>query len=197
MCMFPRLVTETDVVLYCDFHGHSRKSNVFMYGCNTRGDASMKLHERVFPLMMSKNASSKVNSLFFLSLFQKCLKKLYICTLACKPPSVLDNKLFQQSPGCYTHHHSFQNFMFTAEVPSIPWHSFMHFQHFNYNMYITVFLSSPLRVVSSGCRRAKREQDESPCGDLESKTATLWRPPLEAPLWVSLNLSNVCLCVNA
>ncbi|XP_045919245.1 cytosolic carboxypeptidase 2-like [Micropterus dolomieu] len=57
--MVERLMTETDVVLYCDFHGHNRKNNVFMYGCNNRGDASQKLHERVFPLMMSKNASNK------------------------------------------------------------------------------------------------------------------------------------------
>uniref|UniRef100_A0A672GMB2 Cytosolic carboxypeptidase 2 n=1 Tax=Salarias fasciatus TaxID=181472 RepID=A0A672GMB2_SALFA len=57
--MVERLLAETEVVLYCDFHGHSRKNNVFMYGCNTRGNASLKLHERVFPLMMSKNACSK------------------------------------------------------------------------------------------------------------------------------------------
>ncbi|XP_023271224.1 cytosolic carboxypeptidase 2-like [Seriola lalandi dorsalis] len=54
-----RLMAETDVVLYCDFHGHNRKNNVFMYGCNNQGDASLKLQERVFPLMMSKNASNK------------------------------------------------------------------------------------------------------------------------------------------
>uniref|UniRef100_A0A3B4ZIQ9 Cytosolic carboxypeptidase 2 n=1 Tax=Stegastes partitus TaxID=144197 RepID=A0A3B4ZIQ9_9TELE len=57
--MVERLMAEIDVVLYCDFHGHNRKNNVFMYGCNNRGDASLKLHERVFPLMMSKNASNK------------------------------------------------------------------------------------------------------------------------------------------
>ncbi|CAF98247.1 unnamed protein product, partial [Tetraodon nigroviridis] len=57
--MVERLVNETDVVLYCDFHGHNRKNNVFMYGCTTRGDHSQKLQERVFPLMMSKNASNK------------------------------------------------------------------------------------------------------------------------------------------
>ncbi|XP_047451247.1 cytosolic carboxypeptidase 2 isoform X2 [Mugil cephalus] len=57
--MVERLMAETDVVLYCDFHGHNRKNNVFMYGCNNRSDASLKLHERVFPLMMSKNASNK------------------------------------------------------------------------------------------------------------------------------------------
>nr|XP_057931414.1 cytosolic carboxypeptidase 2 isoform X2 [Doryrhamphus excisus] len=58
--MVEKLMNETDVVLYCDFHGHNRKNNVFMYGCNNQEDASSRLHERVFPLMMSKNASDKV-----------------------------------------------------------------------------------------------------------------------------------------
>ncbi|KAM3609061.1 uncharacterized protein V6R79_009303 [Siganus canaliculatus] len=57
--MVERLVAKTDVALYCDLHGHSRKNNIFMYGCNNRKDASLKLHERIFPLMMSKNASDK------------------------------------------------------------------------------------------------------------------------------------------
>uniref|UniRef100_UPI0037E93F3D cytosolic carboxypeptidase 2 n=1 Tax=Semicossyphus pulcher TaxID=241346 RepID=UPI0037E93F3D len=57
--MVERLMAERDVILYCDLHGHNRKNNVFMYGCNSRGDASPKLHERVFPLMMSKNAGNK------------------------------------------------------------------------------------------------------------------------------------------
>ncbi|XP_068580090.1 cytosolic carboxypeptidase 2 [Cebidichthys violaceus] len=57
--MVERLMAETDVALYCDFHGHNRKNNVFMYGCNNQRDASLKLHERIFPLMMSKNASNK------------------------------------------------------------------------------------------------------------------------------------------
>lgn len=47
-------------MVYCDFHGHSRKNNVFMYGCSDRKDASQCLQERVFPLMMSKNAKDKV-----------------------------------------------------------------------------------------------------------------------------------------
>ncbi|XP_029688377.1 cytosolic carboxypeptidase 2-like isoform X2 [Takifugu rubripes] len=57
--MVERLVNETDVVLYCDFHGHNRKNNIFMYGCNSPGDNALKLQERVFPLMMSKNANNK------------------------------------------------------------------------------------------------------------------------------------------
>uniref|UniRef100_A0A3P9KHE2 Peptidase M14 domain-containing protein n=1 Tax=Oryzias latipes TaxID=8090 RepID=A0A3P9KHE2_ORYLA len=57
--MVERLRAEMEVVLYCDFHGHNRKNNAFMYGCSGRGD---KLQERVFPLMMSKNAGSQVSS---------------------------------------------------------------------------------------------------------------------------------------
>ncbi|KAL6474362.1 hypothetical protein MHYP_G00179230 [Metynnis hypsauchen] len=57
--MVKRLLAEREVVLYCDFHGHSRKNNVFMYGCNDHKDASLHLQERIFPLMMSKNAKDK------------------------------------------------------------------------------------------------------------------------------------------
>ncbi|XP_054894212.1 cytosolic carboxypeptidase 2 isoform X2 [Poeciliopsis prolifica] len=56
--MVERLMAETEVVLYCDFHGHNRKNNVFMYGCDSNNKL-FKLQERVFPLMMSKNASNK------------------------------------------------------------------------------------------------------------------------------------------
>ncbi|KAM9302117.1 cytosolic carboxypeptidase 2 [Gastrophryne carolinensis] len=57
--MVKRLLDEREVFLYCDFHGHSRKNNVFMYGCNNKGHPESKLHERVFPLMLSKNAPDK------------------------------------------------------------------------------------------------------------------------------------------
>ncbi|KAI4874961.1 hypothetical protein NFI96_032975, partial [Prochilodus magdalenae] len=57
--MVKRLLAEREIVLYCDFHGHSRKNNVFMYGCNDHKDASLHLQERIFPLMMSKNAKDK------------------------------------------------------------------------------------------------------------------------------------------
>lgn len=56
-----RLLAEREVVLYCDFHGHSRKNNVFMYGCDAGRDGTgTRLHQRVFPLMLSKNAPDKV-----------------------------------------------------------------------------------------------------------------------------------------
>ncbi|KAM9815650.1 cytosolic carboxypeptidase 2 isoform 1-T2 [Syngnathus typhle] len=57
--MVEKLLKQTDVVLYCDFHGHNRKNNVFMYGCNNRDDDYPKLRERVFPLMLSKNVKDQ------------------------------------------------------------------------------------------------------------------------------------------
>ncbi|NWS64532.1 CBPC2 carboxypeptidase, partial [Chunga burmeisteri] len=58
--MVERVLAEREVVLYCDFHGHSRKNNVFMYGCDGgKASARPRLHQRVFPLMLSKNAPDK------------------------------------------------------------------------------------------------------------------------------------------
>ncbi|XP_063683095.1 cytosolic carboxypeptidase 2-like isoform X25 [Bolinopsis microptera] len=54
--MIRRMLTEREVVLYCDLHGHSRKMNVFMYGCENK-DPGLRLQERVFPNMMSRNTS--------------------------------------------------------------------------------------------------------------------------------------------
>ena len=55
-----RLLEERDISLYCDLHGHSRKQNVFIYGCENRFDPLKRLRERVFPVMISKNAPTKV-----------------------------------------------------------------------------------------------------------------------------------------
>ncbi|XP_039568268.1 cytosolic carboxypeptidase 2 isoform X3 [Passer montanus] len=57
--MVQRVLAEREVVLYCDFHGHSRKHNVFMYGCDAGGDTGTRLRQRAFPLMLSKNAPNK------------------------------------------------------------------------------------------------------------------------------------------
>ncbi|XP_033371209.1 cytosolic carboxypeptidase 2 [Parus major] len=58
--MVQRVLAEREVLLYCDFHGHSRKNNVFMYGCDAGGDGTgTRLRQRVFPLMLSKNAPNK------------------------------------------------------------------------------------------------------------------------------------------
>ena len=40
--------------LFCDMHGHSRKKNVFMFGCeNSRSEPAL---ERVFPLLLSRRS---------------------------------------------------------------------------------------------------------------------------------------------
>ncbi|EDO49270.1 predicted protein, partial [Nematostella vectensis] len=57
--MIKRLLEEREITVYCDFHGHSRKQNVFMYGCENRSNPLKRLRERVFPTMMAKNAPCK------------------------------------------------------------------------------------------------------------------------------------------
>ncbi|CAK7307682.1 Cytosolic carboxypeptidase 2 [Vulpes lagopus] len=69
--MVKRLLEEREVLLYCDFHGHSRKNNIFLYGCKNN-DRKYWLHERVFPLMLSKNAPDKFS-------FQSCNFKVQKC----------------------------------------------------------------------------------------------------------------------
>lgn len=54
--MVKRLCTERDVVLSIDLHGHSKKMNIFMYGCETKPEERrLFLRERVFPRMLWKN----------------------------------------------------------------------------------------------------------------------------------------------
>ncbi|KAF6085300.1 ATP/GTP binding protein like 3 [Phyllostomus discolor] len=58
--MIRRLMEEREVVLYCDLHGHSRKENIFMYGCGGSGRCkALYLQQRIFPLMLSKNCPDK------------------------------------------------------------------------------------------------------------------------------------------
>jgi len=40
-----------DVAIFCDIHGHSRKCNMFMYGCTSKQTA-LRLKERVFPYLL-------------------------------------------------------------------------------------------------------------------------------------------------
>uniref|UniRef100_A0A7M5X5T7 Peptidase M14 domain-containing protein n=1 Tax=Clytia hemisphaerica TaxID=252671 RepID=A0A7M5X5T7_9CNID len=55
-----RLQEEREVVLYCDLHGHSRKKNIFVYGCeNKQEKLSTRLNTRLFPYILAKNAPDK------------------------------------------------------------------------------------------------------------------------------------------
>ncbi|XP_072350338.1 cytosolic carboxypeptidase 2-like isoform X4 [Scyliorhinus torazame] len=58
--LIKRLMEERTVFLYCDLHGHNRKQNIFMYGCQSRmRTVSSFAKQRVFPLMLSKNCCRK------------------------------------------------------------------------------------------------------------------------------------------
>ena len=52
--MIKKFQEDRDIFLYCDFHGHSRKSNVFMYGCSNSKSTDV-LKEKIFPNLMGKN----------------------------------------------------------------------------------------------------------------------------------------------
>lgn len=53
--MMRKTLESRDIFLYCDFHGHSRAKNSFMYGCNNNnGPKDKRLKERIFPLLYSK-----------------------------------------------------------------------------------------------------------------------------------------------
>ena len=69
---FCRLMEESGVVFYCDLHAHSRKFNVFMYGCENRRHSEKYLREQIYPLMLHKNTSEKFS-------FEDC--KLYLMPL--------------------------------------------------------------------------------------------------------------------
>ena len=87
--------------------------------------------------------------------------------------------------------------VYVSEALSSLWYSFLCCQRSATSSKLhRLPLSSPSRAVNSRCRRAKREQDESPCGDLASETATRWRPRSEAPLWVSSGFLNVSVDVQ-
>ncbi|XP_023289899.1 cytosolic carboxypeptidase 2 [Orussus abietinus] len=58
--MIRRLMEECGMAIYCDLHAHSRKHNVFIYGCESKRPGCYgKLTEQVFPLMLHKNAADK------------------------------------------------------------------------------------------------------------------------------------------
>uniref|UniRef100_G3T4A3 AGBL carboxypeptidase 3 n=1 Tax=Loxodonta africana TaxID=9785 RepID=G3T4A3_LOXAF len=58
--MIRRLMEKREVILYCDLHGHSRKENIFMYGCDgSDRSKALYLQQRIFPLMLSKNCPDK------------------------------------------------------------------------------------------------------------------------------------------
>jgi hypothetical protein len=68
LILYVRFMSETELILYCDFHGHSRKQNAFIYGCENKHLSGERLKERIFPAMLAKNDQAKVRFLFFQNL---------------------------------------------------------------------------------------------------------------------------------
>ncbi|XP_042237188.1 cytosolic carboxypeptidase Nna1-like isoform X6 [Homarus americanus] len=58
--MVRRLMDEHGVVMYGDFHAHSRKHNIFLYGCENRRNQDNHLREQIFPLLLHYNGGDKV-----------------------------------------------------------------------------------------------------------------------------------------
>ena len=84
-----RLTQEREVVLYCDFHGHSRKQNVFIYGCdNRRGVFSVYLSVAsniclsvTSILSVRPWRPSSITSIVCSSVFPSvyCVHRLFVC----------------------------------------------------------------------------------------------------------------------
>jgi len=49
--MMRGLVAQDQLMLFCDLHGHSRKPNIFVYGCE--GGRTPRLVERIFPRLLA------------------------------------------------------------------------------------------------------------------------------------------------
>jgi hypothetical protein len=62
-------MSETELILYCDFHGHSRKQNAFIYGCENKHLPGERLKERIFPAMLAKNDPAKVRFFYSSKIF--------------------------------------------------------------------------------------------------------------------------------
>ena len=62
--MIKKLQEDREVLMFCDFHGHSRKRNIFVYGCERKerdggfnlGFPSYRIMEKVFPKILSDTA---------------------------------------------------------------------------------------------------------------------------------------------
>lgn len=52
-----RTLCDLKVILYVDLHGHSKKSNIFMYGVENPTDESLYMTERVIPTLLDRTSA--------------------------------------------------------------------------------------------------------------------------------------------
>ena len=65
--------------IYVDLHGHSRKHNVFMYGCHTpKADHTQFLYERLLPFLLSEQVDHDPRSIPLIKAF---LPRLLTCSV--------------------------------------------------------------------------------------------------------------------
>ncbi|KAI3384537.1 hypothetical protein SNEBB_003605 [Seison nebaliae] len=65
------LKQQKDILLYCDLHGHSKKMNIFVYGCESTYHPSRLYLSRIFPFMLHKNAPDKFSYSYSRFMMQK------------------------------------------------------------------------------------------------------------------------------
>lgn len=53
-----QLQLERDVILFCDLHGHSKKKNIFMYGCSDNSSTPRRIITRIFPRILWKTSQN-------------------------------------------------------------------------------------------------------------------------------------------
>ncbi len=56
--MISKTLESRSVAFFCDFHGHSRKKDIFMYGCSATAEED-RMKERVFPLYRAKTPRTR------------------------------------------------------------------------------------------------------------------------------------------
>jgi hypothetical protein len=47
--MMKKTLDSRDIYMYCDFHGHSRNRNLFIFGCKNDQVEKRRNKEKVFP----------------------------------------------------------------------------------------------------------------------------------------------------
>ncbi|KAL0218314.1 hypothetical protein RCL1_009162 [Eukaryota sp. TZLM3-RCL] len=56
--MIKRFCEDREVLLFLDLHGHSRKKNIFVYGCENKNNFELRLLEKVFPRLLHQNSTA-------------------------------------------------------------------------------------------------------------------------------------------
>ncbi len=148
---------EKEIVMYCDLHGHSRKQNMFIYGCENKGNPLKRLRERIFPVMLSKNAPDKVNETTII--FASFLGEMDTVQVWGHQAVCWSRSALKSSPVSWPE---------TRKLTALASSGVFAFSD-KRPMFV---FSSLTTAASSRSRRAKRERVASSCGTWAFPTAT-------------------------